>query len=433
MRRVVLALCLVAPAIGVVTAAGATDEARSTHQIVRSFDGTPIYTTLFLPRAAGARNRVPVVLRGAGWHSRGETAYAGTLRALVDAGYAVLTWDARGWGRSGGSSSVDALDVEARDVSALVDWLATRPMIAMQRGGDPVVGMSGPSYGGAIQLATAATDHRIDAIAPEITWFDLRYSLFPNSVAKRARWAEWLFASGFASRREDDAWLLARSLAGYGDAHPVEAPALVLQAIDDELFNLNEGARITEYLAARHVPHRFVAFCGGHGTCRRPGDDRAHLDRAIVSWFDRWLRGDTSAASGPPAEYRTGAGRWRAAPAFPPPDTTDRHAVAAGTTPLTATVIGAAGDVVGLPHASVDVAPTAAGATLFFELVDREAGEVLSNQALPVRVTSTHLEVELAGVAHALAPGHHLDVRVTSDRPVGGLSIVVSVPVRGTA
>lgn len=246
--------------------------------------------------------------------------------------------------------------------------------------------------------------------------------------------AQWLFDSGFASRREDAGWLLARSLAGYGDVRPIAAPTLVMQGTDDELFNLNEGVRMVQYLAARRVPHRFVAFCGGHGTCRHPGDDRAHLDRALVTWFDRWLRGDTGVDTGPPAEYRTNAGHWRAVAAFPPPDATTRNGVAAGATPLTASVVTASGvDVVGLPHASVDVAPTANGATLFFELVDREAGEVLSNQALPVRVTSTHLEVELTGVAYTLAAGHHLDVRVTSDRPVSGLSVVVSVPVRAAA
>jgi ABC-2 type transport system ATP-binding protein len=400
---------------------------------VQSFDGTRLATTLFVPRAASPSHLVPIVLRGSGWTAPRETRDVGTIHALVDAGYAVLTWDPRGFGGSTGTTSVDALDREARDVSALVDWAARQAFVATQRPGDPVVGMSGPSYGGAIQLAAAAIDHRLDAIAPEITWFDLRDSLFPYGVAKRGRWAEWLFASGFASRQEDDAWLLARSLAGYGDAHPIAAPTLVIQGIDDELFDLNEAARTLAYLDARHVPHRFVAFCGGHGTCRHKGDDRAHLDHAILTWFDRWLRGDTRADVGPAAEYRTNDGRWRAVDAFPPTDTTPRYALATGNTPLSATVVGATGDAVGLPHATIDAPPSAVGATLFLELVDREAGEVLGNQSRPVRVTSTHLEVELVGVAHTLATGHHLDVRVTSDRPVVGLSVVVSVPVRDAA
>jgi ABC-2 type transport system ATP-binding protein len=434
-RRIALAtaLCLMVPAIALVSSANAAPSVRITNQVLRSFDGTRLATTLFTPRAASPSHRVPIVLRGSGWTAPRATGDSGTIHALVDAGFAVLTWDPRGFGGSTGATSVDALDREARDVSALVDWAARQPFVATQRPGDPVVGMSGPSYGGAIQLAAAAVDHRIDAIAPEITWFDLRDSLFPNGVAKRGGWAEWLFASGFADRREDDAWLLARSLAGYGDAHPIAAPTLLVQGIEDELFDLNEAARTLAYLDAHHVPHRFVAFCGGHGTCAHPGDDRTHLDHALVAWFDRWLRGNTRADVGPAAEYRTNDGRWRALDAFPPTDTAPRYALATGTTPLTATVLGASGDAVGLPHASIDTPPTAAGATLFLELIDREAGEVLGNQSRPVRVTSTHLEVELVGVAHALASGHHLDVRVTSDRPVVGLSVVVAVPVRDAA
>jgi ABC-2 type transport system ATP-binding protein len=435
-RRIALAtaLCLTAPAIALVSSADAAPTVRITNQAVRSFDGIRLATTLFVPRGASSSHPVPVVLRGSGWTAPRETRDGGTIHALVDAGFAVLTWDPRGFGGSGGATSVDALDREARDASALIDWAARQPFVATQRPGDPVVGMSGPSYGGAIQLATAAIDHRIDAIAPEITWFDLRAALFPNGVAKRGGWAEWLFGSGFASRTEDDAWLLARSLAGYGDTHPIAAPTLVVQGIDDELFDLNEAARTLAYLDAHHVPHRFVAFCGGHGTCRHPDtDDRAHLDHALVTWFDRWLRDNTRADVGPAAEYRTNDGRWRAVDAFPPTDTAPRYALAAGNTPITATVVGASGDAVGLPHASIDAPPTAAGATLFLELVDREAGEVLGNQSRPVRVTSTHLEVELVGVAHTLAAGHHLDVRVTSDRPVVGLSVVVSVPVRDAA
>jgi predicted acyl esterase len=51
---------------------------------------------------------------------------------------------------------------------------------------DPAVGMTGGSYGGQIQFATAAYEHqqgtdRVDAIIPLITWNDLSYSLAPEN------------------------------------------------------------------------------------------------------------------------------------------------------------------------------------------------------------------------------------------------------------
>jgi len=51
---------------------------------------------------------------------------------------------------------------------------------------DPAVGMTGGSYGGQIQFATAGYEHaagtdRVDAIIPLITWNDLSYSLAPEN------------------------------------------------------------------------------------------------------------------------------------------------------------------------------------------------------------------------------------------------------------
>jgi ABC-2 type transport system ATP-binding protein len=53
---------------------------------------------------------------------------------------------------------------------------------------DPAVGMTGGSYGGQIQFATAGFEHaqgtdRVDAIIPLITWNDLAYSLAPENSA----------------------------------------------------------------------------------------------------------------------------------------------------------------------------------------------------------------------------------------------------------
>lgn len=434
MRRALLAACLIAPTIGLVSSAGAAGGTTVTHAYVRSFDGTPIFTTLFLPRHA-VFGRVPAVLHAHGWASRGQTSERGTVKALTDAGYAVLTWDARGFGRSGGVTHVGHPAVEGRDASALVGWLAAHPAIATEAPGDPVVGMTGWSYGGAVQLAAASFDPRVDAIAPEITWFDLRRALFPNGVTKRGVWADALFASGFAARDATAEWLLARSLAGYGDEHPVTAPTLVIQGSADELFDLNEAVRLDDHLEAHGTPHRVVVFCGGHGTCRHPGPDRAHLDAAIVRWFDRWLRGRTEVDPGPAAEYRTNDGRWRSAADFPPTDTQPVVVTGAGRAEpsLGIPAVAAVGlpiDVVGLPHASIDVhGPVAPGTTLFLRLVDRETGEVLANQETPTRLHSSHVDVELSGVAHTLAPGHHLDLVVRADRPVT-LSVVARVPVR---
>ena len=122
------------------------------------------------------------MLVGPGWSMAGETDENSTsdelfggvgVGALRQAGYNVLTWDPRGFGKSGGAVEVDSPDYEARDVSALIDWLAKQPEAQLDKAGDPRVGMNGSSYGGGIQWVTAARDARVDVITPNISWNSL--------------------------------------------------------------------------------------------------------------------------------------------------------------------------------------------------------------------------------------------------------------------
>src|SRR5438445_4368358 len=245
---------------------------------VSSFDGTPIVWNLFLPTDASASHKVPVILRGHGWGGSGETntSASGTLLKLVAADYAVMTWDSRGFGDSGGEANVDDPGYEVRDASALVDLLAGRPEIAQNAPGDPLLGMTGGSYAGGIQLALAAFDSRVDAIAPEITWNDLRYSLFPHNVIKFG-WDQLLYAAGLATAvtggldpqatagiqtgsyapqiheaevkgtalgYPDQAtldWFKGKGVAYYGFGPPVKVPTLLMQGSVDTLCNLHDA------------------------------------------------------------------------------------------------------------------------------------------------------------------------------------------------
>jgi ABC-2 type transport system ATP-binding protein len=148
------------------------------NQVATSFDGTDIVYTLFMPDNASASNPVPAIMRTHGWGGSRETTPTGFVKQLLDNGYGVLTWDSRGFGQSGGTVEIDSPDFEARDASALIDVLAADPRVAKKKG-DPLVGMSGGSYAGGIQWVTDAIDHRVDAIAPEISWHNLLQSLYP--------------------------------------------------------------------------------------------------------------------------------------------------------------------------------------------------------------------------------------------------------------
>src|SRR6185295_2203001 len=123
-----------------------------------------------------AHAQAPTILDGPGLALPGSTTYlsdkdeflpndvigVGALRA---AGYNVVTWDPRGEWSSGGQLEVNSPDFEARDVSAIISWVAAQPEAQLDPGKlDPRIGMVGASYGGDIQLVAAAIDDRIDAI-----------------------------------------------------------------------------------------------------------------------------------------------------------------------------------------------------------------------------------------------------------------------------
>ena len=59
----------------------------------------------------------------------------------------------------------------------------TQPEVQLDGPGDPRVGVTGGSYGGALSLMLAGTDPRVDALVPLITWNDLAQALFPNAQA----------------------------------------------------------------------------------------------------------------------------------------------------------------------------------------------------------------------------------------------------------
>ncbi|WP_079139092.1 alpha/beta fold hydrolase [Actinacidiphila rubida] len=143
---------------------------------------------------AGGPGRRPAVLLGHGFGGSKDEV-RGQAETLARHGYAVLTWSARGFGRSTGRIGLNAPDGEVADVRKLVDWLATRPEVRLDAPGDPRVGITGVSYGGAISLLAAGYDHRIDAIAPRETYWNLSDALFPGDVYKKL-WAGIFFTSG---------------------------------------------------------------------------------------------------------------------------------------------------------------------------------------------------------------------------------------------
>jgi ABC-2 type transport system ATP-binding protein len=184
---IALAMAAVVVSVGTANATpatAATPDVRTQEQRIEVPGGpgttapVSLDTTLYLPATTPA----PAVLVAHGFGGS-KASVDSDARDLVARGFVVLTWSARGFGASTGQISLDDPDHEVADARALVDWLAARPEVVQDGPGDPRVGVTGGSYGGALALLLAGYDRRIDAIAPVITWNDLGQALFPNAAS----------------------------------------------------------------------------------------------------------------------------------------------------------------------------------------------------------------------------------------------------------
>ncbi|MFJ2830672.1 CocE/NonD family hydrolase [Streptomyces sp. NPDC087263] len=338
---------------------------------VRAGDRTcTIDADLYRPAGVDRRNTAPAVLATNGFggsKSDGSTDAIG--KAFAARGYVGLVYSGLGFGASGCLISLDDPRVDGVAASRLVDFLAgtraaddgTKADYVTRDGrDDPRVGMIGGSYGGAIQLATAAVDHRVDALVPLITWNDLSYSLDPNNAAGAHdvpgafKW-QWTNAFYLIGEHQpvtapnldpshinslaclhfvSNACATMRTLntgsypadkmgplRSYADSvsplsylGKVEAPTLLVQGQADSLFNLNEATATYKTLKEQGTPTKMIWQSWGHSGGRTDpasGElnlsqgnlETSYVGRRILAWFDRYLQHRKGVDTGPSLAY----------------------------------------------------------------------------------------------------------------------------------
>ena len=454
----------------------------SSDSTLASFDGTKIRIHWF-PNPTAAGKDLPTVLMGPGWGSGGDTntASAGiqgalSISQLWSGGFNVLTWDPRGFGKSGGAAQVDSPSYEAKDVSQIINWVAQQKGVATDHPGDPRLGMVGESYGGGIQFVTAAQDCRVDAIAPTIAWHSLTTSLDKSDTPKSG-WGNVLsqVASSAtlnpiitAADKQENATgtITAQEKAFFAARGPaqvlsgVKVPTLILQGTVDDLFTLDEGIANYEALKAQGTTVSMAWFCGGHGVCLTNPGTALDVGTLSLAWMQHYVAKDSSVkvldgvafvdqngtsyssstwplTQGPPV---TGAGSGTLAlkeggGSGPPTATPNAQAanvvdaVALGVTPAPATnavnvTIPFASDAVvaGAPSLTISYSGTVPAGQrperVFAQLVDPTTGIVVGNQITPIPVTldgATHtLTIPLEAVAFTGKPGTTLQLQLVA-------------------
>ncbi|GAB3763595.1 alpha/beta fold hydrolase [Microlunatus parietis] len=339
--RILLALLLTCGLLSVPAAARAEEVVETPIRIAGTpepasepagTDGGPVEldASVFTTRPGEAQ---PAVVLSHGFNgSKGDSAE--TARRLAAAGYTVITYTARGFGSSGGLIHLDHPDFEVADLTKIIDYAATLPEVQRTGDNDPVIGLAGVSYGGAVTLFGGA-DPRVDAIAPAFTWNSLPHALFPQYASDgtqeapaqvesidtagvfKARWASLFFLD--TSRPDDPNVPADRSLCGrfsldlcrayletaqtgrpnarlvelLGQSSPqsvlgrISAPTMIIAGEQDTLFPLDHADANLRGLPAG-TPARMVWVDGGH-------DGTIALDpmtAELESWFGRHLKGE---------------------------------------------------------------------------------------------------------------------------------------------
>jgi alpha-beta hydrolase superfamily lysophospholipase len=288
-------------------------------------DGVRIATTLYLPDGVAPAAGWPAVmmLHGLGGSRRDMNLLAEQFYAPQ--GYAVLTYDARGHGDSGGLVTVDG-PREIADGKALFAQLAARPDVDGAR-----IGGWGISYGGGAVWKMAAEGVPFAAIEPYETWTDLYAALLPQNLSKSGvvfgLVQEIDHPAPVVTTFKDDA-IQSRNLAALRafaaerstlpQLSQVRVPTFVLQGKRDFLFDMEQAIAAYRRLAG---PKRLYLGNLGHAPSTFVADDFIYFMGEGRRWFDRYLKGmpngiDTS----PPVEVAptpfvaSGVRRYRGIP-----------------------------------------------------------------------------------------------------------------------
>jgi ABC-2 type transport system ATP-binding protein len=443
--------------------------------MVTSFDGTKISMNYFPSLGMTSEQTAPTIFNGSGAATPSiVNPYLPNpepVQRLRAAGYNVVTWDPRGEYYSGGVLQLDSAQFEGPDVAAMIDYVAGLSTTQLDAPGDPRMGMIGLSYGGAIQLVTAATDSRVDAIAPQIAFNNLQSVLSPYDGAARTSYALLLLLNFIVTGARVNPTLapgivigaltgqipgFARSLvdnAGPGMlARDVKVPTLLIQGIPDPIFPLEQSMINASMIEANGVPLKMIWYCGGHGTCLTPpGDDPDWVYGQTLDWMNKYVK-EEDVDTGPAFRWVDQNGDYYSSNVLP--TNADFYGtslvtngsgallpivpVIGGSGPSIASIPYSLGDgspaqnavnvpitnptettqVVGAPTLTMTYAGIGTGRVVYGQIVDRKTGLVVGNQVSPVPVTldgNQHtVSVPLANIVYTMAPDSDLELQIVS-------------------
>ncbi|HKG43925.1 MAG TPA: CocE/NonD family hydrolase [Gaiellaceae bacterium] len=277
-------------------------------------DGVGLSATLYEPSTAPPPSGYPAIVL---FHAiGGKRQDLAAVAQRFSGSFAVLAFDARGHGASGGLVSIDG-PREIADTRTIFQQLAARPEID-----DVKIGAWGISLGGGAVLRSLVDGVPWAAVETVQSWTDLYSALAPQNLAKSG--AIFQFLSSVPLARLDPSVLAIRDdalasrnlgvLRTWADARSsrkllatVRTPTFLFQGRRDFAFDIAQAK--TGYSLLKG-PKRLYVGDFGHSPSTFPGPDIEQLTSLGLKWFARYLVGASPAI----AQISLAPSPWRGKP-----------------------------------------------------------------------------------------------------------------------
>ncbi|MBA3246104.1 MAG: alpha/beta hydrolase [Actinobacteria bacterium] len=259
---------------------------------LRMDDGVDLAYSLYEPDGTAPAGGWPGVMVLHGLAGTKESVEA-ISTSFVAGGYAVLAYDARGHGASGGVVTL-AGPREVADLRAVRSAFAGRPEVNER------IGAWGISYGGGQIWNALAAGVPLAAAEVVETWTSLYDALWPQSLARSGIVAG--LAASVAARSPLIAGLrndavqstnmsAIRALSQERSALPqvstIRTPVYLFQGRTDFVFDISQATRAYARLTG---PKRLYVGAFGHAPSTFPGPDIGFVLTEGLRWFDRHLK-----------------------------------------------------------------------------------------------------------------------------------------------
>jgi predicted acyl esterase len=420
-------------------------------------DGVPIAATLSVPDGTPPEGGWPalVFLHGLAGNRQQMNALVESYPALTSA-YAILTFDARGHGESGGLVGIDG-PREVADTRAVFGWLAARSDVS-----DTKIGAWGISYGGGAVLNSLVAGVPWSAVVVVQTWTDLYSALMPQNLVKSGLVAG--LAGSIPLNRRDPSLTSVQAAAFAGSAAAVRpwaaarssisklgsvrTPVLIAQGRRDFLFGIDQGKAA---FARLNGPKELYLGLHGHAPSTFPAADTPLLVSRTATWFDCFVRAVCPTAI-PKARVEVvpetysgngDAGVWKGTSL--PATTTHTFSLPGVTTfarsgklVRTTARLRAALEIFGSPTVAVAVAPSGGWSRLVAVLTARTpAGKeiVVGAGGMPTKSGARKLAIRLNDQATFVPRGSRLRLTVASSSTAqaSGNLLYLDLPMAATA